>query len=568
MRECIVEEGDATSGIEVEFLVSCLLHQRLSSHPHILKLESVYVGDGQALRVFCNAQSDLSTFMRSRPLCRDEVLILLKSIASAMCHLESGGVRHGRLCSQNVMMGASVTDVFVTGFGLLVDSGGTEVAETDYKDFGLLIESVSSVCIGEDDGGLRLLAANCVSGKVQSFERIYNSLLQLHSRMAGGKGDVCKIVSMADISVSGRFAETSLCEMSSCMFGGRSCVVVELAGSVGEPVRGYWKKYTPLLRHFPHRQLLEPLCIEQPGEGLDVRVVYPAVESLGSWLERYCDDRRLHRCLLYEVSCAVEHLNSHGLYVTDVEPNNCCFDLEGVLRLYGVVVSKQASDVRDQLQVLAVFWRQVGELCPRVAGDKKIEDAIGVIERKTVDCVSSMVQHLEKALVDIGSGSVVKWEDLRFVKTLGQGQFGEVKLMSYCRGNGDREEVVAVKTLVQSVGDAEERTDAESEFYKEIEMMKRVRHTNLIGYRFSVPKTDAQPVGVGIEYLSGGSLLDWLRSRAWSDIEVESLLYVLHCIALGLSELHRLQIVHRDLAARNVLVSEDCRHVKVSVCLR
>jgi serine/threonine protein kinase len=104
---------------------------------------------------------------------------------------------------------------------------------------------------------------------------------------------------------------------------------------------------------------------------------------------------------------------------------------------------------------------------------------------------------------------------------------------------------------------------AEAAFLNEIDLMKRLRHPNLVTLLGVC--TRSPPYLALLEFLNGGSLDKWLPANGHKLLKPAptKLIHMLHQIALGCQVLARSGIVHRDLAARNVLVDERL-HVKVA----
>jgi abelson tyrosine-protein kinase 1 len=177
-------------------------------------------------------------------------------------------------------------------------------------------------------------------------------------------------------------------------------------------------------------------------------------------------------------------------------------------------------------------------------------------------------------LLDVVEGSD-RWEvnrnALTMVEKLGEGQFGDVVKMATTLFSEDGSmDFVAVKTLKigglaasgAAVSDKAELT-AQTDFLAEINLMKRLRHPNLV--TLLAVCTRAPPFLAVLEFLKGGSLDIWLPKNGSMLLmsAPAKLVYMLHQIALGCQALVRCGIVHRDLAARNVLVG-DRLHLKVA----
>lgn len=129
------------------------------------------------------------------------------------------------------------------------------------------------------------------------------------------------------------------------------------------------------------------------------------------------------------------------------------------------------------------------------------------------------------------------------IRPLGRGNFGEVYYGKW-RNSID----VAVKTLRQG-------TMSTAAFLQEAAIMKQLRHKQLV--RLFAVCTKEEPIYIVTEYMSRGSLLDFLRQDEGRTLEFEELVYMAYQVAAGMEYLESRQLIHRDLAARNVLVGEN-----------
>ena len=143
--------------------------------------------------------------------------------------------------------------------------------------------------------------------------------------------------------------------------------------------------------------------------------------------------------------------------------------------------------------------------------------------------------------------------DLRFLSEVGKGNFGKVTRMEYTMGviNGSSiKQEVAAKILFAS----------SSDFAKEISVMKRLRHKNLVTLFgvSSLPEGEA----LIMEYLPDGSLYELVKRHmkngetAHLDIykSLRHLSSLGSQICSGMAHMEKLGVVHRDLRTANILV--------------
>ncbi|XP_063609212.1 tyrosine-protein kinase SRK3-like [Penaeus indicus] len=159
----------------------------------------------------------------------------------------------------------------------------------------------------------------------------------------------------------------------------------------------------------------------------------------------------------------------------------------------------------------------------------------------------------EPELSDISWECVNNWEVprevLQWKRKIGQGSYGEVWLCSW-----NQTVDVAVKTMKKGSMLAQE-------FLEEAKIMKGLRHKNILTL-FAVCTLE-EPILIITEYMTQGSLLDFLRDENSRLREINDLIYISCQVADAMAYLESLQLIHRDLAARNVLV-KDGLHCKVS----
>lgn len=140
---------------------------------------------------------------------------------------------------------------------------------------------------------------------------------------------------------------------------------------------------------------------------------------------------------------------------------------------------------------------------------------------------------------------------------LGQGHYGKVYRGSIDDGKYARD--VALKTI-NNFGTMAEMDRAVTDFKREVAIMKKLQHPNIVRFIDFIDEPDK--LVVVMEFVENGSLLDYLSYKRY-DLTKPVLLRFAKDIANGMNHLFEKEIIHRDLAARNILVqSIDC--VKIS----
>lgn len=137
-----------------------------------------------------------------------------------------------------------------------------------------------------------------------------------------------------------------------------------------------------------------------------------------------------------------------------------------------------------------------------------------------------------------------------FLRTIGHGQFGKVKLAIHNKTKTK----VAIKIISKS-----EFNEGTSKFiFREIQIMKRLRHPNIIQL-YEVIDTETKLFLV-MEYASGGEIMDFiavhgkLKERDASNFFGQVAWAVHYC--------HSRQTVHRDIKAENLLL-DDHMNIKL-----
>ncbi|KAE9603823.1 hypothetical protein Lal_00001669 [Lupinus albus] len=142
----------------------------------------------------------------------------------------------------------------------------------------------------------------------------------------------------------------------------------------------------------------------------------------------------------------------------------------------------------------------------------------------------------------------ISWDDLRIKECVGAGSFGTVHRAEWHGSD------VAVKVLtVQEFED-----DQMKEFLREVAIMKRVRHPNVVLFMGAVTKRPH--LSIVTEYLPRGSLFRLIHRPASGEIlDHRRRLRMALDVAKGINYLHCLKppIVHWDLKSPNLLVDKN-----------
>ncbi|XP_044492468.1 serine/threonine-protein kinase CTR1 [Mangifera indica] len=148
----------------------------------------------------------------------------------------------------------------------------------------------------------------------------------------------------------------------------------------------------------------------------------------------------------------------------------------------------------------------------------------------------------------------IPWNDLVLKERIGAGSFGTVHRADWHGSD------VAVKILMEQDFHGERFR----EFLREVTIMKRLRHPNIVLYMGAV--TQPPNLAIVTEYLSRGSLYRLLHKPGAREVlDERRRLNMAYDVAKGMNYLHRRNppIVHRDLKSPNLLVDKK---YTVKVC--
>ncbi|KAL6118295.1 tec [Pungitius sinensis] len=158
----------------------------------------------------------------------------------------------------------------------------------------------------------------------------------------------------------------------------------------------------------------------------------------------------------------------------------------------------------------------------------------------------------DKSAPSTAGFSYEKWEidpsELTFMKELGSGQFGVVRL-----GKWRAQHRVAIKAIKAGAM-------FEEDFIEEAKVMMRLSHPKLV--QLYGVCSQQKPIYIVTEFMEHGCLLNFLRQRRGS-FSLGSLLSICLDVSEAMEHLEAHGFIHRDLASRNCLVN-DFLVVKVS----
>ncbi|ESW06687.1 hypothetical protein PHAVU_010G068300 [Phaseolus vulgaris] len=170
---------------------------------------------------------------------------------------------------------------------------------------------------------------------------------------------------------------------------------------------------------------------------------------------------------------------------------------------------------------------------------KSVRQSIGSIEDEQLTIDESLL--IDPKLLFIGS-------------KIGEGAHGRVYEGRY------RERIVAIKVLHRG-STLEERVSLENRFAREVNMMSRVHHENLV--KFIGACKDPLMVIV-TEMLPGLSLRRYLITIRPKPLDLYVAIKFALDIALAMNWLHANGIIHRDLKPDNLLLTENQESVKLA----
>ena len=146
-------------------------------------------------------------------------------------------------------------------------------------------------------------------------------------------------------------------------------------------------------------------------------------------------------------------------------------------------------------------------------------------------------------------------------KELGHGAYGKVFAVDYVGLPCAAKEIHSL--LLHGVS-AEDKKAIKDGFIRECYHSSLIRHPNIVQF-MGVYYTERSDLPIMVMELMDTSLTSFIENNQ-SKIAVETKLFILHDVSLGLSYLHtrRPAVIHRDLSSNNVLLSKGHFVAKIS----
>lgn len=212
-----------------------------------------------------------------------------------------------------------------------------------------------------------------------------------------------------------------------------------------------------------------------------------------------------------------------------------------------VVDDPQADLVREELRQAEARPHAPGANVPPIAGIDSLP-AHAVATPPSVP--RSRQEHLKHST---SHRKEVKFGDYILGQTLGEGEFGKVKM----GWKKDSPVQVAIK-LIRKESLAGNNTRL-PKIYREIAILRELQHPNIVRLHEFV-ETERH-MGIILEYASGGELFDYILNQRYLKDPAARRLFAQ--LVSGVGYLHQKGIVHRDLKLENLLLDRN-KHIIIT----
>ena len=95
----------------------------------------------------------------------------------------------------------------------------------------------------------------------------------------------------------------------------------------------------------------------------------------------------------------------------------------------------------------------------------------------------------------------------------------------------------------------------------EVDLLKRLTHPNIVGYRESFVHQNKESLCIVMEYCDGGDLCGLIKSANKKLLPESRILHWFVQMALGLHYMHSERVLHRDLKTQNIFLLGNGRLV-------
>lgn len=183
----------------------------------------------------------------------------------------------------------------------------------------------------------------------------------------------------------------------------------------------------------------------------------------------------------------------------------------------------------------------------------KCFECIGLPSQNKFKTEVEEVAHMERTTNELGEKVI---NDFAFLKPLGRGSFGKVKLAQHNKNNQQYAVKILNKANLLRVH-KDMGTTAMDQVHQEIRIMKTLNHPNIIKIYTVIDDPDEAKLYLVMEYLEGGQIYDIdANGLGKAPVERERLKKFIVGIANGLQYLHGKGIVHRDIKPENILLDK------------